>query len=71
MRIVVAGGGVAGVSTVAALRAGGFDGDLTLVDAGEFPYDRPPLSKEYLAGSRELKQIALQPPHWYDEQGYG
>ncbi|MGP3911336.1 NAD(P)/FAD-dependent oxidoreductase [Nonomuraea sp. 10N515B] len=69
MRIVVAGGGVAGVSTVAALRAGGFDGDLTLVDAGEFPYDRPPLSKEYLAGSRELKQIALQSPHWYEEQG--
>ncbi|MEU6408205.1 FAD-dependent oxidoreductase [Microbispora sp. NPDC046933] len=68
MKVVIVGGGVAGVSTAAALRAGGFDGDLTLVDAGEFPYDRPPLSKEYLAGSRDLKQIALQPPHWYDEQ---
>ncbi|RVX38874.1 NAD/ferredoxin-dependent reductase-like protein [Nonomuraea polychroma] len=69
MRVVVVGGGVAGVSTVAALRAGGFDGDLTLVDAGEFPYDRPPLSKDYLAGSKDLEQIALQRPHWYDEQG--
>ncbi|MGN9842626.1 NAD(P)/FAD-dependent oxidoreductase [Nonomuraea sp. H19] len=68
MRVVVVGGGIAGVSTVAALRAGGFDGDLTLVDAGELPYDRPPLSKEYLAGGKDLKQIALQPPHWYDEQ---
>lgn len=66
--MVIVGGGVAGVSTVAALRAGGFDGDLTLVDAGEFPYDRPPLSKEYLAAGKDLKQIALRPPYWYDEQ---
>ncbi|HZN80402.1 MAG TPA: FAD-dependent oxidoreductase, partial [Mycobacterium sp.] len=61
-RVVVAGGGIAGVSTVSALRAGGFAGDLTLVDAGEFPYDRPPLSKDYLAGRTELKSIALQTP---------
>src|SRR6516165_9462401 len=66
-RVVVVGGGIAGVSTVAALRAGGFDGDLALVDAGEFPYDRPPLSKDYLSGTVELKHIALQPPQWYDE----
>ncbi|MGI5489524.1 NAD(P)/FAD-dependent oxidoreductase [Microtetraspora malaysiensis] len=67
-RVVVVGGGVAGVSTVAALRSGGFDGELTLVDAGEFPYDRPPLSKEFLAGKKDLQQIALQPPQWYDDQ---
>ncbi|WP_188197159.1 NAD(P)/FAD-dependent oxidoreductase [Nonomuraea sp. SYSU D8015] len=68
MNVVVVGGGIAGLSTAAALRAGGFDGDLTLVDAGEFPYDRPPLSKEFLAGTKDLKQIALQPQQWYDEQ---
>jgi 3-phenylpropionate/trans-cinnamate dioxygenase ferredoxin reductase component len=67
-RVVVVGGGIAGVSTVAALRAGGFDGDLTLVDAGEFPYDRPPLSKDYLSGATEFKDIALQPAQWYDDQ---
>jgi NADPH-dependent 2,4-dienoyl-CoA reductase/sulfur reductase-like enzyme len=66
-RVVVVGGGIAGVSTVAALRAAGFDGDLTLVDAGEFPYDRPPLSKDYLSGTVELKHIALQRPQWYDD----
>ncbi len=31
------------------------------------PYDRPPLSKEYLAGTRTLDDIALRPPGWYDE----
>ncbi|MGW3287228.1 NAD(P)/FAD-dependent oxidoreductase [Streptomyces sp. NPDC001002] len=67
-RVVIVGGGVAGVSTAAALRAGGFDGDLTLVDAEELPYDRPPLSKEFLAGEKDVKQIALQPAQWYDDQ---
>ncbi|EFC81952.1 NAD(P)/FAD-dependent oxidoreductase [Parafrankia sp. EUN1f] len=67
-RIVIVGGGVAGVSTVAALRAGGYDGTLTLVDAGEFPYDRPPLSKDYLAGKRDFEQIALKPAGWYETQ---
>jgi 3-phenylpropionate/trans-cinnamate dioxygenase ferredoxin reductase component len=67
-RVVVIGGGIAGVSTIAALRSGGFDGDLTLVDAGDLPYDRPPLSKDYLAGKSEIKDIALQPPQWYVDQ---
>lgn len=67
-RVVIVGGGIAGVSTAGALRAGGFDGDVTIVDAGEFPYDRPPLSKDVLAGTKGIKQIALQPPRWYDDQ---
>ncbi|AHH17693.1 putative putidaredoxin reductase [Nocardia nova SH22a] len=66
--VVVVGGGIAGVSTAGALRAGGFTGDVTVVDAGECPYDRPPLSKGFLAGTVELERIALQPPQWYDEQ---
>lgn len=65
--VVVVGGGIAGVSTIVALRTGGFDGDITLIDAGEFPHDRPPLSKEYLAGNLDAKDIALQPQRWYDD----
>lgn len=68
-RVVVVGGGIGGVSTVAALRAGGYDGELTLVEAGGVPYDRPPLSKDYLAGVKDLGQIGLQPPKWYDDNG--
>jgi NADPH-dependent 2,4-dienoyl-CoA reductase/sulfur reductase-like enzyme len=67
-RAIVIGGGIAGVATVAALRAGGYDGGLVLIDAAEFPYDRPPLSKDYLSGTRNLKQIALQQREWYGEQ---
>lgn len=45
--VVVVGAGLAGARTVAALRAHGFDGPVTLLgDEGVPPYDRPPLSKE-------------------------
>ncbi|MER7558719.1 FAD-dependent oxidoreductase [Nocardioides sp. NPDC126508] len=66
--VVVVGGGIAGVSTVAELRKHGYAGELTLVSADPIPYDRPPLSKEYLAGGRDLDSIALQAPEWYAEQ---
>jgi 3-phenylpropionate/trans-cinnamate dioxygenase ferredoxin reductase subunit len=66
--VAVVGGGIGGVATVAALRAGGYAGELLLLDRAEFPYDRPPLSKEYLAGTRHRQQIALQRPEWYVEQ---
>lgn len=67
-RVVIVGGGIAGVATAAALRSGGYAGEVVLVDASDFPYDRPPLSKDYLAGDRDLEQIALQPPQWYADQ---
>lgn len=66
-RVVIVGAGIAGVSTAAALRSGGYDGQVTLADAGELPYDRPPLSKGYLAGQQDLEQVALQPQGWYDD----
>ena len=52
--VVVVGVGLAGVRTVERLRARGFDGRLVLLGA-EFrlPYDRPPLSKEVLRGTRQ------------------
>jgi NADPH-dependent 2,4-dienoyl-CoA reductase/sulfur reductase-like enzyme len=49
--IVVVGAGLAGLQTVVALRAQGYAGELTLMGAEpDLPYDRPPLSKQVLAG---------------------
>lgn len=64
-RVVIVGGGIGGVSLAGALRAGGHKGEIVLIEEAELPYDRPPLSKAFLAGERTLKDLALQPPEWY------
>jgi NADPH-dependent 2,4-dienoyl-CoA reductase/sulfur reductase-like enzyme len=69
-RIVVVGASIAGVHAAEALRAEGFDGQLTLVGAEEtLPYDRPPLSKSALTGPPSQADLLLRPPDWYTEQG--
>lgn len=58
--VAVVGGSLAGLNAARALRTQGFDGRIVLIGAEEhFPYDRPPLSKEFLAGRVELSEIAL------------
>ena len=50
-RLVVVGGGVGGATAVVELRKEGFDGGITLISAeNTVPYERPPLSKEFLLG---------------------
>ncbi|MGZ4737438.1 MAG: NAD(P)/FAD-dependent oxidoreductase [Acidimicrobiia bacterium] len=59
--IVVVGASLAGLRAVETLRREGFDGRLTLVGAEpHLPYDRPPLSKELLAGEWEHDQVVLR-----------
>ncbi len=68
-KIVVIGAGQAGASLVARLRAGGFDGAITLIgDEPSPPYQRPPLSKAYLLGQMERERLFLHPESWYAEQ---
>lgn len=64
-RIVVAGGGLAGVSLCVELRRRGHTGSLTIVDPGDVLHDRPPLSKAYLAGEVDEEGIKLQPDSWF------
>ncbi|MEU8120221.1 FAD-dependent oxidoreductase [Spirillospora sp. NPDC049024] len=53
-RVIVVGGGLAGVRAVEALRSKGYEGALTLLSAERHrPYDRPPLSKAVLAGESD------------------
>lgn len=66
---VVVGGGLAGAKAVATLRDEGFEGRIVLVGAEpEPPYDRPPLSKEYLRGTKALADIRVHPEQWYADQ---
>lgn len=60
-RIVVVGASLAGLRAAEELRRLGFDGSLTLVGAEpHLPYDRPPLSKDFLAGTTDAEGIALR-----------
>jgi NADPH-dependent 2,4-dienoyl-CoA reductase/sulfur reductase-like enzyme len=59
--VAVIGASLAGLSAARALRAQGFDGELTIVgDEARRPYDRPPLSKEFLAGVIGEDTLALE-----------
>jgi NADPH-dependent 2,4-dienoyl-CoA reductase/sulfur reductase-like enzyme len=60
-RVAVIGASLAGLSAARALRRQGFDGELTIVGAeARRPYDRPPLSKEFLAGDIGEGDLALE-----------
>src|SRR5947209_16682137 len=68
--VVVAGASLAGLRAAETLRQDGFDGRLVLVGAeAHLAYDRPPLSKQLLAGKVEAEQVSLCPPDRYDELG--
>jgi 3-phenylpropionate/trans-cinnamate dioxygenase ferredoxin reductase subunit len=61
--IVIIGAGQAGVQTAEALRAGGFEGSITLLgDEAYGPYHRPPLSKAWLAGEMDSAQLVMRAP---------
>ena len=62
----IVGGGLAGAKAAEALRDKDFDGHVVLFAAEEhLPYERPPLSKEYLAGKKELGDFTTASSAWY------
>ncbi|TLY91181.1 MAG: pyridine nucleotide-disulfide oxidoreductase [Gammaproteobacteria bacterium] len=66
--IVIAGGGQAAVQAVDTLRRKGFTGKLSMVgDEPWLPYQRPPLSKKYLAGALERERLLIRPAQFFPE----
>ncbi len=68
-RIVIIGGGAAGFAAAERLRALGYSGALSMLSAdASAPYDRPNLSKDYLAGTAPEDWIPLQGPEFYADR---
>lgn len=69
-RVVVVGGGHAGFHLALFLRSGAWAGEVTLVEAqAGLPYQRPPLSKDFLAGKQELDDTLFRPASFYPDKG--
>ncbi|MER6121893.1 FAD-dependent oxidoreductase [Streptomyces sp. NPDC001795] len=66
--ITVVGASLAGLSTVRALRAEGYDGDVVVIgEERHTPYDRPPLSKDFLKGDIDADALALGDADEYED----
>ncbi|HTR78460.1 MAG TPA: FAD-dependent oxidoreductase [Gemmatimonadaceae bacterium] len=64
--VVIVGAGAAGIAAAEMLRRSGFGGAVTIVDPdGDAPYDRPNLSKDYLAGNAPEEWIPIRPAEAY------
>src|SRR5262245_23223490 len=68
--VVVIGGGQAGAQLAISLRQGGYAGPVRLVcEEPYYPYQRPPLSKKFLAEYRDPDSLFLRPDSfWRDQQ---
>jgi 3-phenylpropionate/trans-cinnamate dioxygenase ferredoxin reductase component len=65
---VIVGASLAGAHAAQTLRAEGFDGAVILIgDESELPYERPPLSKDYLMGKSGREKLLAEPADWYRE----
>jgi 3-phenylpropionate/trans-cinnamate dioxygenase ferredoxin reductase component len=68
MTHLIVGASLAGAKAAETLRADGFDGRVVLIGAeNELPYERPPLSKDYLMGKSPREQIYTHPEQWYHD----
>ena len=65
-RVAIVGAGQAGFQVAASLRMEGYDGPITLIgDEPNLPYQRPPLSKGFMAGKQDIEGTALRPLAFY------
>ncbi len=68
--ILIVGGGHGGAQAAISLRQAKFEGSIGVVNAeAEYPYERPPLSKDYFAGDKSFERIMIRPPAFWAERG--
>lgn len=68
-RVVIIGAGHSGTKAAAALRKHGWAGHITLIGQEHcLPYDRPPLSKAVLLGSKTVEDCSFFSPDWFEAQ---
>lgn len=69
MSVVIAGAGHAGLQTADSLRSGGYTGSITILEGEQgLPYQRPPLSKDYLAPGGNPLPLPLRPASFYSDK---
>ncbi|QAY76706.1 NAD(P)/FAD-dependent oxidoreductase [Sphingosinicella sp. BN140058] len=67
--ILIVGSGHAGAQSAIQLRQLGFEGTIAMVgDEPELPYERPPLSKDYLAGEKPFERLLIRPAAFWAER---
>ncbi|MGI9375285.1 MAG: NAD(P)/FAD-dependent oxidoreductase [Tsuneonella suprasediminis] len=67
--IIIVGAGHGGAQAAIALRQQGFTGSIMMIGRdSEPPYERPPLSKEYLARDKPFERIYIRPPQFWEER---
>ncbi len=67
--VVIVGAGHGGAQAAIALRQHKFDGSIAVIgDEPELPYERPPLSKEYLQGEKPFERMLIRPAAFWDER---
>jgi 3-phenylpropionate/trans-cinnamate dioxygenase ferredoxin reductase component len=67
--VLIVGGGHGGAQAAIALRQAKFEGSIGIVNAEpEYPYERPPLSKDYFAGDKAFERIMIRPAAFWAER---
>ncbi len=67
--VLVVGAGHAGAQAAIALRQNKFEGSIAILgDEPELPYERPPLSKEYLSGEKGFERLLIRPAAFWEER---
>ena len=66
---LIVGGGHAGAQAAIALRQGGYAGSIAIIgEEAELPYERPPLSKDYLSGDKPWERMLIRPAAFWAER---